>query len=364
MHNIKIQVAALPLALLVALVGCGGSSGGGDGAGGAEPLGLVTEDNATAIATAAFRNIMVVPLLPLQYDQLAELVVLDVTGDDTGTFDCDTSGQVTRTVLETERFDERLTADACRFEDGDFDIIASFMLERGADRDWPEFTVAFPAAPGLQSDSVQDYFTMRSGDFDQTRISTGDEDRFTISGSVTRRVGVISPDTYPAEGDDYHVRWEYDASDVRLDFESEDVEIDLGRQTRMAADWFFDIESNGSTTLVTREASLEIDGRVRVDNELFDVNARSLQYNVGTQPPPAAEQLRNQPTFLGLNNLFGLPCPALGVIDVDGADNTGLRVVFTQGAANAVFVQAFTAEGTHTLQYEFCSDFLAMNPVD
>lgn len=363
MHNTKIQVAALPLALLVALAGCGGSSGGGDGGG--EPLGLVTEDNASAVAVAAFRNMLVVPLIPQQYDQLADIVVLDAIDDSTGTFDCDTSGQISRTLLDSPRFDERLSADACRFDFDEFEITASFTLERGLDRDWPEFAVAFPPIPPLTAEAVQDHYSMRSGVLQQIEISTDDRYDLNLSGSVTRRLGIISGGGYPNEDDDYHFRWEYDGRDVRLMAPSEELVIDLGSETRLVADWFFDIEDNGALSLVTREARLAMEGRVRQGEEgLFEVKARDLQYQRGPQFPPSGSGLRNVPPFLGLGDLFGLPCPSLGVIDVEGADNTGLRVVFTQGAANAVFVQAFTAEGTRTLQYEFCSDFLAMNPVD
>ncbi|WP_162925690.1 hypothetical protein [Isoalcanivorax indicus] len=374
MRRVNCKRVSVPVAMLVALAGCGGSSGGGGGAS-VETLGLVTDDNATEIALAAYRNLLVMPLLPQQMDQVAETVVLSETGMETGSFPCEISGQVERRGVTSDRYDERLSADACRFETDDFDIRAQFILERGFDRDWPEFALAFPPGPGMEAEGVQDYHALRTP-------MTLNEVRFTddlafdseLRGSITRRFGMLAPDTYPAEGEDYRFRWEYEARDTRIsqattaageDEPSQQVGIDLGRHARMVANQVFDIQDNGSPTLTTRAAQIGIEGRIRIDDAgLFDINGPELVFDLSPGTPPSFDTVRLQPDFLGLGSIFGVRCPSIGVIDVTGADNTGMRIVFTAGASQAVFAQVFTTEATRTLRFASCSDFLDMDPMD
>ncbi|MCH8543734.1 MAG: hypothetical protein LAT61_09205 [Alcanivorax sp.] len=372
MKSINIKRASLSVAMLVALAGCGGSSSSG-GSGGT--LGEVTDDNALAVAVAAYRDLAILPLIPQLLDTVAELVVLDVTGTQTGQVDCDTSGRVERRELTSERFDERLIAEACRFDTDDFDTTASFTLDRGPDRDWPEFEVGFPPGPGLEAEGIQDHHAL-SGPMTlhEERLTDGMTVSNEFSGSITRRVGVVAPGLYPGEGEDYRLRWEYEARDLRFSqtvtpagegAEPQQLGIDLGRNARLVADKVFDIENNGGASLITREARIAIEGRIRVDDAgLFDVDGRDLGFDLIPESPPSVDEVRFQPDFLGLGSLFGLRCPSIGVLDVAGANDTGLRIVFTAGASHAVFMQVFSAEATRTLRFEFCSDFLDMSPMD
>ena len=376
MKPINIKRASLSVAMLVALAGCGGSSGGSSGgAGGGESLGEVTDDNALMVGVAAYRHLLIIPRLPQLLDTVAELAVVDVTGTETGQFDCDTSGRVERRELTSERFDERLIAEDCQFSTDDFDVAAQFTLDRGLERDWPEFAVAFPPGPWQEAEGSQDYHALTGPmTLDEERISDGMLFNSAFSGSFTRRFGVVAPGLYPAEGEGYRFRWEYEARGARLtqavtgsgeDAETEQQNVDLGAYARFVADKVFDIEDNGGATLITREARIAMEGRIDIDDAgLFDVEGRDLGFDLSPGSPPSFEQAQLQPDFLGLDSIFGIRCPSIGVLDVEGDNNTGLRIVFTEGASYAVFMQVFTAETTRTLRFEFCGDFLDMNPMD
>ena len=373
MKRIDCKRVSVPVAMLLALAGCGGSSGGGGGS--ADTLGVVTDDNALEIALSAYRNLLVLPMLPQQMDQIAEVVVLSEAGTETGIFPCEISGQVERRELTSDRYDERLSADACRFETDDFDTTAQFTLERGVDRDWPEFALAFPPGPWMEAEGMQDYYALPAPMIlNEVRFTDDLEFDTELRSSITRRFGVVAPDMYPAEGENYRFRWEYEARDTRFsqattaageDEPGQQTSIDLGRHARVVADKVFDIEDNGSLTLTARTAQIAIEGRIRIgDAGLFDIKGPELGFDLSPGTPPSFDTARLQPDFLGLGSLFGVRCPSIGVIDVTGADNTGMRIVFTAGASQAVFAQVFTTEATRTLRFASCGDFLDMDPMD